>query len=53
VKTGPNRDADVVITSGLKEGENVIVDGVQKVRPGQLVQETVGAARGGELMRNP
>jgi membrane fusion protein (multidrug efflux system) len=41
VKTGPNRDADVVITSGLKEGENVIVDGVQKVRPGQLVQETV------------
>jgi membrane fusion protein, multidrug efflux system len=41
VKTGPNRGADVVITSGLKEGENVIVDGVQKVRPGQLVQETV------------
>jgi membrane fusion protein (multidrug efflux system) len=41
VKTGPNRGADVVIASGLKEGENVIVDGVQKVRPGQLVQETV------------
>jgi len=41
VQTGPNRDTDVVITSGLKEGENVIVDGVQKVRPGQVVQETV------------
>src|SRR5216683_2849641 len=41
VQTGPNRDTDVVITSGLSEGENVIVDGVQKVRPGQIVQETV------------
>jgi membrane fusion protein (multidrug efflux system) len=40
VQTGPNRDTDVVITSGLREGENVIVDGVQKVRPGQVVQET-------------
>ena len=41
IQTGPNRDADVVITSGLREGENVIVDGVQKVRPGQIVRETV------------
>ena len=41
IKTGPNRDTDVVVTSGLREGENVIVDGVQKVRPGQVVQETV------------
>jgi membrane fusion protein, multidrug efflux system len=41
VQTGPNRDTDVVITSGLREGENVIIDGVQKVRPGQIVQETV------------
>jgi membrane fusion protein (multidrug efflux system) len=40
IQTGPNRDTDVVITSGLHEGENVIVDGVQKVRPGQVVQET-------------
>jgi membrane fusion protein (multidrug efflux system) len=30
----------VVVTSGLKAGENVIVDGVQKVRAGQVVQET-------------
>jgi membrane fusion protein (multidrug efflux system) len=41
VQTGVNRGTDVVITSGIKEGENVIVDGVQKVRPGVLVQETV------------
>ena len=47
MKTGPNRGADVVITSGLKERENVIVDGVQKVRPGQLVQETVVQAAAG------
>jgi membrane fusion protein (multidrug efflux system) len=40
VQTGPNRDTDVVIASGLREGENVIVDGIQKVRPGLVVQET-------------
>jgi membrane fusion protein (multidrug efflux system) len=39
--TGPNQDTDVVIDAGLKPGENVIVDGVQKVRPGQTVQSTV------------
>ena len=44
IQTGPNRDADVVVTAGLREGDNVIVDGVQKVRPGQLVQATVVAA---------
>jgi membrane fusion protein (multidrug efflux system) len=41
IQTGPNQDTDVVITSGLKEGEKVVVDGIQKVRPGQVVQETV------------
>jgi len=41
VRTGPARGLDVVIAAGLNEGENVIVDGIQKVRPGQLVQETV------------
>jgi membrane fusion protein, multidrug efflux system len=40
IQTGPNRDTDVVVTSGLKEGEKVIVDGIQKVRPGQAVQIT-------------
>jgi len=41
VETGRNLDADVVVTSGLRAGENVIIEGVQKVRPGQIVQETV------------
>jgi membrane fusion protein, multidrug efflux system len=47
IQTGPNEDADVVITSGLRAGENVIVDGVQKVRPGQVVQETALPAASG------
>ena len=41
VQTGPDRGTDVVVTSGIKEGENIIVDGIQKVRPGQVVQETI------------
>ena len=41
VQTGPQRGTDVVVTSGVKEGEHVMVDGIQKVRPGQVVQETV------------
>jgi membrane fusion protein (multidrug efflux system) len=41
VQTGPNLDADVIVTSGVNEGDKVIVDGIQKVRPGQVVQETV------------
>ena len=40
VQTGPNLGTDVVVTSGVREGEKVIVDGIQKVRPGQIVQET-------------
>jgi membrane fusion protein (multidrug efflux system) len=38
---GPNRDTDVVVTAGLQEGEYVIVDGIQKVQPGQIVQANV------------
>ena len=41
VQTGPQRGTDVVVTSGVKEGEKVMVDGIQKVRPGQVVQATV------------
>lgn len=41
VQTGPQRGTDVVVTSGVKEGEKVMVDGIQKVRPGQVVQETI------------
>jgi membrane fusion protein (multidrug efflux system) len=41
VKTGPSVDTDVVIEDGLGQGEKVIVDGVQKVRPGQVVDATL------------
>ena len=47
IQTGPNQDTEVVITSGLREGENVIVDGIQKVRPGQVVEATKLAPAGG------
>jgi membrane fusion protein (multidrug efflux system) len=47
IQIGPNRDTDVVVSSGLHEGEKVIVDGVQKVRPGQVVQDTILAAAAG------
>jgi membrane fusion protein, multidrug efflux system len=39
IQTGPNQATDVVVTAGLHEGEKVIVDGIQKVRAGQVVQE--------------
>lgn len=41
VTVGPAQDADIVVESGLKEGEQVIVDGIQKVRVGQEVTATV------------
>lgn len=37
VKVGPRSGTDWVITSGLSAGENVIVEGVQKVRAGAPV----------------
>jgi len=41
VKTGDNIGTDAVVTSGLKVGDKVIVEGMQKVRPGVTVQEAV------------
>lgn len=38
VKTGAMSGADFVITEGLKEGERVIVNGLQKARPGAVVK---------------
>jgi membrane fusion protein (multidrug efflux system) len=37
IKIGPRFKGQVVVTEGLKEGEKVIVEGVQKVRPGTVV----------------
>jgi membrane fusion protein (multidrug efflux system) len=41
VTTGAEQGRDIVVTSGLKEGEQVIVEGIQKVHPGQVVTATV------------
>jgi membrane fusion protein (multidrug efflux system) len=38
---GPKRESEIVVLSGLREGEHLIVGGIQKVRPGQVVRETV------------
>jgi membrane fusion protein, multidrug efflux system len=37
VITGVEQGRNVVVTDGLKEGELVIVEGIQKVHPGQVV----------------
>jgi membrane fusion protein (multidrug efflux system) len=41
ITTGSEQGRDVVVRSGLKEGELVIVEGIQKVHPGQVVTPTV------------
>jgi membrane fusion protein, multidrug efflux system len=37
VKLGPVQGADITVSDGLKPGELVIVEGIQKVRPGEAV----------------
>lgn len=37
IETGRRVGIDWIVTSGLKGGERVIIDGLQKVRPGQTV----------------
>ena len=41
ITAGAERGRDIVVTAGLKEGELVIVEGIQKVRPGQVVTANV------------
>jgi membrane fusion protein (multidrug efflux system) len=38
IKTGPLRGADWVVLDGLRAGDRVIVDGIQKIRPGAKVR---------------
>jgi membrane fusion protein, multidrug efflux system len=45
VELGARQGADVVVEAGLQEGESIIVEGIQKVRPGQKVQPTAGSPR--------
>jgi membrane fusion protein, multidrug efflux system len=41
ITTGVEQGRNIVVTDGLKEGELIIVEGIQKVRPGQTVTATV------------
>lgn len=38
------QEGEMVVQSGLKEGDRVVVEGMQKVRPGQVVEATVAEA---------
>jgi membrane fusion protein (multidrug efflux system) len=40
IEVGDNQGANIAVTTGLKAGELVITEGVQKVRPGQVVTAT-------------
>ena len=40
IELGDGRGASTIVTKGLTAGERVITEGIQKVRPGQLVQAT-------------
>jgi membrane fusion protein (multidrug efflux system) len=48
ITTGANHGRDVVVTGGLKQGEQIIVDGIVKARPGMVVnaQQAPPAADG-------
>lgn len=50
IQTGPTKGAEVAVTQGLNEGELVIVEGIQKVRPGQAVKASPpqASANGGQ-----
>ncbi len=53
VETGPTKGSEIAVIKGLQEGDLVITEGIQKVRPGQTVKATpaqptaAGAASGG------
>ncbi|MBK1719504.1 efflux RND transporter periplasmic adaptor subunit [Thiocystis violacea] len=47
IQTGPSKGANIVVTQGLAEGELVISEGIQKVKPGQAVKATPAPAVGG------
>jgi membrane fusion protein (multidrug efflux system) len=44
IKTGGESGANVVVEDGLKGGEQIVVEGLQSIRPGQAVQAAPAAA---------
>jgi membrane fusion protein (multidrug efflux system) len=47
VKLGQSTPTTAVVLSGLTEGESVVVDGIQRVRPGQPVSPSPAASQAG------
>ncbi len=47
IETGTDQGADIAVTKGLAEGDLVIAQGVQKVRPGQVVSAAPADQPGG------
>lgn len=45
VKTGQRTGTEMVVSEGLTEGETIIVEGIQKVRPGASVQPVKKSAK--------
>jgi membrane fusion protein, multidrug efflux system len=45
ITTGAEQGTDMVVTSGLKQGEQVITEGIQKIRPGQVVSAAPAPGR--------
>jgi membrane fusion protein, multidrug efflux system len=49
VQTAEAVNTEIAIASGLEAGDHVIVDGIQKVRPGQVVNATdIGESGAGD-----
>ena len=45
IETGETRGSGIVVTKGLTAGERVITEGIQRVRPGQVVTPSEAASR--------
>jgi len=48
IKTGKQIGGDLTILEGLEPDETVIVEGIQKVRPGMLVEPKIAVLPGSE-----
>ena len=53
VTLGQSTTTDASVTSGLKEGETIIVDGIQRVKPGQSVSPAPAAQTPAQQAETP
>jgi len=53
IQTGPTVGANVTVRSGLTEGDLVITDGIQKVRPGMVVSAVPATAATAAAVETP